>query len=98
MGRDDLIGDGELSYQTLEDARKEAGLTQDYMAAELGIVRQTYARMEKNPELMTIAQAKVVCQILGTSLSEIVWRVSANGGSPEKIFETIVSENSHSGE
>ena len=59
--------------KTIEDARLEAGLTQEYMASKLGVSRQTYASLEKDPDRMTIGQARRVCNLLGKRYEEIVF-------------------------
>lgn len=60
-----------MKYKSIADVRNELGLTQSDMADELGITRQTYSKMEQNPENMTIAEARVVCSILGKRFEEI---------------------------
>lgn len=62
-----------MSYQTIEDARKELGLSQDDMASKLGIVRQTYAKLERNPENLTVGDARRICDILGKKLADIIF-------------------------
>lgn len=56
---------------TIEQARKYAGLTQAAMAEKLGINRQTYAKIESNPEKATIEQAKIISAITGVGLDQI---------------------------
>ena len=47
---------------TLEEARKKARYSQEAVAGELGISRPTYAKMEKNPDIVTIEDAKKLAQ------------------------------------
>ena len=61
------------SQKTIEDARVESGLTQEYMASKLGVSRQTYASLEKDPDRMTIGQARRVCSLLGKRYEEIIF-------------------------
>lgn len=58
---------------TIEEARCNAGVTQAYMAEQMGVSRQTYAALEKAPDKMTIAQAKRICGILGRRYEEIIF-------------------------
>lgn len=59
--------------KSIEEARSEIGLTQEYMASHMGITRQTYAALERNPEKMTIGQARRVCSLLGRQFEEVVF-------------------------
>ena len=59
--------------KSIEEARSEIGLTQEYMASNMGITRQTYAALERNPEKMTIGQARRVCSLLGRQFEEVVF-------------------------
>lgn len=70
-----------MNYTTIRDARKDLGLTQDDMADCLGITRQTYAKMENDPEGMTIESARKVCHILGMRFSDIFFGQMVNGNS-----------------
>lgn len=56
---------------TMKQARVGIGYTQQEMADKMGIHVQTYARMEKHPEDMTIKQAKSFSNIVGVPLSEL---------------------------
>lgn len=69
-----------MQRKTIIEARTELGITQVEMADELGITRQTYAKLEQNPEDMTIKDARAVCSILGKRFSEI-------------FFSSMVNEN-----
>lgn len=59
-----------LEYDNIGDARNELGITQAQMAEELGVTRQTYAKMEQDPDSMTIRQARTVCSILGRRIGD----------------------------
>lgn len=56
---------------TVKQARIGIGDTQQEMADKMGVHVQTYARMEKHPEDMTIAQAKRFCEIVARPVSDI---------------------------
>lgn len=56
---------------TMKQARVGIGYTQQEMADKMGIHVQTYARMEKHPEDMTIKQAKNFSNIVRVPLSEL---------------------------
>ena len=67
-----------MTYETIEEARRSLGITQDDMAEELSITRQTYAKMEQNPENMTIRDARIICSILGKRFGEIFFTTLVN--------------------
>lgn len=56
---------------TVKQARKMAGLTQQEMANGLEMNRTTYIKLEKEPDLITIRQAKKICEITGFSIDDI---------------------------
>lgn len=55
----------------LKEARKAARYSQEEVAGKLGISRQTYAKMEKEPGLITIDDAKKLSELFGVAVSEI---------------------------
>ena len=60
-----------MSEYTPKQARLLAGKSQDEMAKALNIHRQTYAKLEKNPEQITIAQAHVFAEYVGIDYDRI---------------------------
>jgi len=56
---------------TVKQARIGIDATQQEIADKLGVHVQTYARMEKHPEDMTIKQAILFSQIVGLKVSDI---------------------------
>ena len=57
--------------KTLRKVREERGIKQLAVAEHLGIARQTYAGYEDNPQAMSVAQARAVCDFLNCSIEEI---------------------------
>ena len=55
-------------------ARKYAGLTQAETAEKMGVCRDTYRRIEKNPEKATIEQAYRFSEVVGLALDQIFFR------------------------
>lgn len=49
---------------TLKQARLLKGMTQEQVAKELGIHVQTYRKMEKHPDDVTVGEAKKISAIL----------------------------------
>lgn len=59
------------TFETLREAREQAGFTQQDMADKLGITRPTYASIETNPDKATVLQARRICQILSRNYERI---------------------------
>lgn len=57
--------------ETLMEARKRAGFSQQFMADELGCSRPTYAAIEANPSRATVLQAKRICSLLSKNYEYI---------------------------
>lgn len=60
-----------MPYETLAEARKRAGYTQQEMADKLGISRPTYAAIEADPSRATVLQAKTICSMLSKNYEYI---------------------------
>ena len=56
---------------TVKLARIAAGLKQVEMAEKMGISRDTYRKIEKDPEEATVAQAKQIAEITGIPVGAI---------------------------
>lgn len=57
--------------KTLKEIREEKGIKQVAVADHLGIARQTYAGYEDNPQAMSVAQARAVCDFLNCPIEDI---------------------------
>ena len=55
----------------LKQYRESKGVKQIAVANHLGVTRPTYSKYESNPELMTIQQARLVCNYLGCKWDDI---------------------------
>lgn len=64
-----------MAVETLRKAREKAGLSQQTMADQLGISRQTYASIEANPSKATVLQARRICQLLSKNYERIFFDV-----------------------
>ncbi|MCM3598971.1 helix-turn-helix transcriptional regulator [Metabacillus idriensis] len=62
---------------TLKQARLLKGLTQRDVAKELGVHVQTYSKMEKQPDEVTIGEAKKICEILDMSYDFIFFNIDS---------------------
>lgn len=82
-----------MNYQSIRDVRVDLGLTQADMAAKLGITRQTYAKWEEYPGIMTVDAARRVCCILGRQFSDIFFGKMVNDNSlddePDDTFDEV---------
>lgn len=55
----------------VRDARKNARYTQEQAAARLGMSRPTYAKIEANPDIATIEDAKAIADLFDVSVEDI---------------------------
>ena len=67
-----------MPNETLEEARKRAGYTQQYMADKLGCSRPTYAAIEADPARATVLQAKTICSLLSKNYEYIFFVSNVN--------------------
>ncbi len=67
-----------MPNETLEEARKRAGYTQQYMADKLGCSRPTYAAIEADPARATVLQAKTICSLLSKNYEYIFFCSNVN--------------------
>ena len=63
---------------TMKMARVGAGLTQQQVADKMGIHVQTYLKMEKASDGVTIREAKLFSEIVGVAWSEIFFGNESN--------------------
>ena len=66
------------SSETLRHAREEAGFSQQEIADELGVTRQTYASIESNPDKATVLQARTICRLLSRNYERIFFSPNAS--------------------
>lgn len=59
-------------------ARIEADMSQQEMAEKMGVHVQTYAKLEKNPDMMTIDDAKLFASIVGRDVSDLFFADDSN--------------------
>ena len=55
----------------LKEARENAHLTMEEVAAQLGITRQTYSKMESSPDTIEIGEARKLAEILNIKVDDI---------------------------
>ena len=63
---------------TPEIARRIAGLTQQEVADRMGVHVQTYGKMEKNPQDMSIKEAVLFADIVGMKWTDLCYVVNSN--------------------
>lgn len=57
--------------QSIRDIRRSKGIMQRSAAECLGVSRQTYRRYERNQDLLTIDQARAICDLLGCDINDV---------------------------
>ena len=58
--------------ESLAQARKKAGLTQEAVAEKLGVSRQTISKWETDETLLDIRQSKKLADLYQVTLDELV--------------------------
>ena len=56
---------------TMKQWRLAKGISQEQMASECGVHRNTYASWEENPEDVSVKNAKIIAKALGESVNSI---------------------------
>lgn len=57
----------------MKQARKEKGLSQEALAAAVGVSRQTINAIEKGDYNPTIRLCISICRVLGLTLNDLFW-------------------------
>jgi DNA-binding XRE family transcriptional regulator len=80
---------------TLKELREELNVSQQEMANLLGVIRQTYAKMEANPDTMSIADVSKACRYLCKKLTNNVFlsTVTMNSFFMDDEGQPDVNEN-----
>ena len=63
---------------TMKQARVGINATQQDIADRMGIHVQTYAKLEKNPEDVTVGQAVLFAKIVNLPISDIFFGTNSN--------------------
>ena len=63
---------------TPREARLIRGLTIKQVAKKLNIHPQTYAKLEKNPDLFTVGQSKILSELFGLDYDLIFFNAESN--------------------
>ena len=62
----------------MKEARKEKGLSQDALAAAVGVSRQTINAIEKGDYNPSIRLCVNICKVLGLTLNDLFWEEDDN--------------------
>ncbi len=57
----------------LKAARAEKDMTQSFLAAQVGVTRQTINAIEKGDYNPTIKLCRAICKALGKTLDDLFW-------------------------
>ena len=63
---------------TMKQARIGINATQEDIAKRMGMHPQTYSKLEKHPESVTIEQGKRFCEIVGVCFEDIFFGIDSN--------------------
>ena len=78
---------------SVKAARVTRGLTQIDVARELGVSVPTYTRIEKDPNLMSIARGKKLAAILGMSFDDIVLSTDSTSNGVSVEADCVASQD-----
>lgn len=78
-------------YEKLKKSREQSNLTQDYVAKELGVSRQTISKWETGKSSPDIGITLRLCDLYGISIDELL-----NTNSKDKISKRTSAENTPS--
>jgi len=59
-------------FRKIKALREDSGLSQEYMAGELGMSRPTYTQIEKGERDVTITEVKKLADVFGISLNDLL--------------------------
>jgi len=68
--------------------RESKDYTQEYMARRLNISQNSYSRLEKEPENMSLKRLEDICQILEIGLKEVIDSKDSNVYNNNNKIET----------
>ena len=71
----------------IRQMREQKGITQDYMAIELGLTQSSYARLEKQDKRIYITRLMQIAKLLQTTVGELI------GEKAQKVINQQNSEN-----
>jgi len=74
-------------FRKIKALREDSGLSQEYMAGELGMSRPTYTQIEKGERDVTITEVKKLADVFGISLNNLLEGRKAK--APKVILEKI---------
>ena len=75
----------------MKQARSEKGLSQEALAAAVGVSRQTINAIEKGDYNPTIRLCISICRVLGLTLNELFWDIE--GRKPPHLRRFRLSKN-----
>jgi putative transcriptional regulator len=67
-------------HNRLKDLRLAKGLTQEVLAGEVGVTRQTIIAIEKSKFVPSVKLALQLASALAASLEEVFWLEDSRGG------------------
>lgn len=62
----------------IKEARQSSNMTQEEVAGYLGISRVTYGKMERDPDLITLSDAKALSELFCIPLEDIFFSSNCN--------------------
>jgi len=85
----------------IKQIRTQQGISQEYMAEELGITQPSYARLETEDAKINIVRLMLIAKVLEVPASELLGEKAKNvihnnnGDNAQAYIKTINSDKSH---
>ncbi len=80
-----------IDVKRVHQARKEKGLTQDFLARELNMSRPSYIKFEEEEKELTLGQVRILERLLGVSLTESPEETRSNIEKLESMMLAFIS-------
>lgn|SRR5690554_1115509 len=81
----------------IRQLREKKGLSQEYLATELGITQPSYARLEKEDDRITITRLITIAGLLKTTVAELINEKTGkvinqqNSKNPNAYVDSIIN-------
>ena len=90
-----------LVCRKIRQLRTQQGISQEFMAEELGITQPSYARLETEDSRINVVRLMIIAKILEVSASELLGEKSNNiihhnnGDNAQAYIKAINSDKNH---
>lgn len=79
-------------HEKLRILRNASGISQQYIAQELGIDPANYGRIERGEAKLTVDRLELILDILGCSIEQFFCANSKDSQYTEQLMQTLINE------